>query len=107
MVKALLDSDLLTKGYVQNYRFLYPERRFEIDFAYPEKKAGIEIQGGQYMKKSGHNSATGLSRDYEKQNLALLNGWKILQYGTAEVRKNPFKILNEIKFLISGQKPWH
>ena len=38
----------------------------------------IEIQGGIFMAKGGHNTGKGISRDYEKANLATLHGFKTL-----------------------------
>jgi very-short-patch-repair endonuclease len=59
-------------------------RRFKWDFAYPDKKILIEVQGdiwaGRRGEQSGHTSGTGLTRDYEKNNLAILNGWKVLYF---------------------------
>jgi hypothetical protein len=58
-----------------DYRFC-PGRKLEMDFAQLDSKVGIEIQGGIYSHtRTGHSSATGLERDYEKAYLALINGW--------------------------------
>ena len=58
-----------------NYRFL-PGRRYELDYALPAIKTGVEVNGGQWMK-SGHSSGRGLHRDADKQNLAILHGWVV------------------------------
>lgn len=61
-----------------------PKRRFKWDFAYPDRKLLIEVQGGiwagKYGKQSGHTSGTGLNRDYEKNNLAVCHGYKVLYF---------------------------
>ena len=36
------------------YRFS-PPRRYRWDFCHPESKVAIEIQGGVWMRKSGHS----------------------------------------------------
>ena len=92
---------LRSKGIKFKREVLYIKgRRFKLDFEIIAKeKIGIEINGGQFMKKSGHNSASGLSRDYEKNNLGIINGWKVLQYGTEIVNKNPYKIIEDLKQL--------
>jgi len=56
------------------------DRKFRLDFSYKGYEwVAIEICGGIYNKKSGHNSISGIERDYEKSNLAQLNGWKYFQ----------------------------
>ena len=57
---------------------LIPDRKFRFDFADYPSQVAIEIQGGIWSRrKKGHNGGTGLERDYEKMNLAQLNGWKV------------------------------
>lgn len=53
------------------------KRKFRLDFAHPETKIGIEINGGIYQRNSGHSSITGLERDYEKINIATILGWRL------------------------------
>lgn len=59
------------------YRF-HPVRRFRFDYAHLETRTAIEINGGRWSK-SGHSSPSGLKRDYEKINLAILEGWVVFQ----------------------------
>jgi len=59
------------------YRF-HPRRRWRFDLAWPEHRVAVEIQGGIYMAKSGHNTAAGITRDCEKGNEAIVTGWKVL-----------------------------
>lgn len=49
-------------------------RRYRWDFAMPEHSLLIEVQGGIW-KKGGHSTGKGITRDAEKHNLALVNGW--------------------------------
>lgn len=65
---------------VKQYR-IPGKRRFLYDFAYPEYKITVEIQGGTWMRhKSGHTSGVGVRRDCEKHNYAILNGWTPLAF---------------------------
>jgi very-short-patch-repair endonuclease len=52
-------------------------RRFKLDFAWPDQKLGVEVNGGTWIK-SGHTTGGGLDRDYEKNNLCQLGGWRLL-----------------------------
>lgn len=63
---------------VTEYRFL-DERRFRFDFAWPDKKVAVEIEGGLYGK-GRHTTVTGFNADCEKYNLAVMNGWKVLRF---------------------------
>lgn len=60
----------------REYRFC--KRRWRFDFAYPEHKIGIEVQGGIYSR-GAHSRGRGLERDYEKLNTAQILGWRVLQ----------------------------
>ena len=62
----------------REYRFASP-RRYRADFAYPEKKILVEVQGGIYTR-GAHSRGVGLERDYEKLNLAQLLGYKVFQF---------------------------
>lgn len=52
------------------------KRKFRADFAHPQAKVIIEIQGGIWQK-SGHSSGKGITRDAEKLNLATAEGWAV------------------------------
>jgi len=47
----------------------------------------VEVQGGIYMRRSGHNSPSGLIRDYNKCNLSQLHGWRYLQFTAEDVNE--------------------
>ena len=64
------DIDLHTE-----YRFT-PPRRFRFDFAFLPSKIAIEINGGNWIH-GRHTRASNLSNEYEKLNLAALNGWRV------------------------------
>ena len=52
-----------------------PPRRFRWDYAHPESRILIEIQGGTWGTGK-HNTGTGLARDYSKMNTAVSQGWQ-------------------------------
>jgi len=54
-------------------------RRFLFDFCYPESKLLIEVQGAIWKgKQGGHSSGVGIMRDHEKNNLAVIAGWRVI-----------------------------
>jgi hypothetical protein len=70
----------------RNYRF-HPMRRFEIDWAWPEQKVGVEIQGGIWIPggKGAHSRPMNIVRDMTKHNLLLDAGWRVWHYTPKEV----------------------
>lgn len=69
----------------RNFRF-HPVRRFEIDWAWPEQKVGIEIQGGIFIPGGGaHSRPMNIVRDMTKHNLLLDAGWRVWHYTPREV----------------------
>ena len=65
-------------GYVREYQAI-PGRRYRWDFAWPDKRVLVEINGGTYAHM-GHSTGPGIARDYEKSNLAVLAGWKVFAF---------------------------
>jgi very-short-patch-repair endonuclease len=65
------------------YHFM-PGRKYRADFAYPEHRLLIEVEGGT-RGKGGHSTHTGITRDIEKGNAAMLNGWRVLRCTSEQV----------------------
>ena len=59
----------------REYRFA-PPRRWRFDFAWPEHKVAVEIEGGLF-KGGRHQSLDGFLKDAEKYEAALLKGWTV------------------------------
>lgn len=64
---------------VGEYVFL-PRRKFRFDFAWPELRKAIEVQGMVHRIKSRFEA------DIEKRALALLAGWSVLEVSGASIR---------------------
>lgn len=62
---------------VPEYRF-HPKRKWRMDAAWPAEKLAIEWQGGIHLKRGGHNTAAGISRDTEKACNAAVLGWRVM-----------------------------
>lgn len=64
-----------------------PGRQFRWDFAWPDDKLLIEVQGGTFARgKMGHSTGMGQNRDFEKQNLATLAGYRVLKVDDKHIR---------------------
>jgi len=64
----------------------HPERKWRFDFAYPNKKIGIEIEGGLFMQ-GRHSRGTGYVADCEKYNQAALLGWRVIRFTEKDLRR--------------------
>lgn len=56
-----------------------PIRKWRFDFAWPDQKVAVELDGGIWTK-GGHSTGTGIMRDMEKSNAAQLDGWLVLRF---------------------------
>lgn len=68
----------------REYKFM-DGRRWRFDFAFPQRKIAVEIQGGTWIG-GRHVSGSGYEKDCEKYNTAVLNGWKVLKLTTNHVK---------------------
>ena len=69
---------------VREYRAI-KGRKFRFDFAFIDAKLLIEVNGGTYTK-GAHSTGQGIARDYEKANLATLDGWRVLMFDGKAVK---------------------
>lgn len=61
-------------------------RKWRFDFAIPESKLAIEIEGGVWIT-GRHNRASGYLKDMEKYNTATVLGWRILRFTPEQIGK--------------------
>ena len=58
----------------------HAERKWRADFAHPESRTLIEIEGGIFLAGGGrHNRAAGFIADAEKYLEAFLAGWNVVR----------------------------
>jgi len=60
-------------------------RKFRFDFAWLEHRLLVEVNGGTYTK-GAHSTGAGIARDYEKCNLGVLQGWRVLLFDGKAVK---------------------
>ena len=62
----------------------HTKRRFSGDICFPQERLRIEVNGGGQGGR--HMSIGGYSRDRVKANLAVLNGWRVLEVTSQQVK---------------------
>ena len=77
----------------------HPTRKWRIDFAWPEEKLAVEIEGGIYSH-GRHTRATGFLGDIEKYNALTELNWSLLRY-PADMKKIKF---DQIRRVFNQQK---
>lgn len=81
-IEALLALQLRAfkmPAFERNFRCI-PGRKFELDFAIPDRRIGVEVQG------MVHRIQSKFKADIEKRALLLLSGWRVLEVGGTEIR---------------------
>lgn len=81
--KLFIESCDIPDGWVQEHRF-HKIRYWRFDFAWPEFKVAVEIEGGVWVK-GRHNRGAGFIEDCHKYNEAARMGWTVLRFPTQEV----------------------
>ena len=81
---ALQCRSLLKIQPVREYQFA-PDRRWRFDFAWPESRVAVEIEGGTWIG-GAHNRGRHFSEDCEKYSVAAALGWRVIRATTDQVR---------------------
>jgi hypothetical protein len=77
---------------VREHRF-HPVRRWRLDLAWLDRRLYVEVHGGTWLgsqvdpitgqpRKGAHSTGRGQRRDFEKQNAAVLLGWRPIVVST-------------------------
>ena len=69
---------------LREFRF-HPTRRWRSDFAWPERKILVEIEGGTWTN-GRHTTGAGFAKDCEKYNTATEYGWRVFRYTGDDVK---------------------
>lgn len=72
-----LVASYLNERCVKEYRF-HPVRRWRFDYAIPEHKIALEVEGGVWTG-GRHIRGSGFLGDMEKYNAAATMGWRLLR----------------------------
>jgi very-short-patch-repair endonuclease len=79
---------------VTEHRF-HPVRKWRFDFAFPERMAAVEIEGGVWTN-GRHTRGSGFLEDMEKYNAAAALGWFVFRFDGGAVKSG-----EAIKFMVA------
>jgi len=86
VAQTLLLKHLRELGAVNDYRLEYQfahDRLFRFDIADVTLRIGYECDGGQF--RGGHMRGIALERQYEKDRLAQMLGWRVMRFTNREI----------------------
>ena len=83
----------------REYVFAQP-RRWRFDFAFPDAKVSVEIEGGTWTG-GRHSRGGGMAGDMLKYNTAVIMGWKILRYTPQMVMQG--MAIDEVKAFLEAK----
>ena len=81
---ALLDAHGIERPEIE-YRF-NPKRRWRADYAWPDYKVMLEVEGGVWTG-GRHVTGTGFLNDMEKYNEAAADGWRLIRCTPSDLLK--------------------
>lgn len=94
---VLCRSDLNVEC-VKEFKF-HPKRRWRFDYAIPEHRIALEVEGGVWTS-GRHTRPQGFLGDIEKYNTATLMGWRVFRTTPDDLLRTA--TLNLLKQAISG-----
>lgn len=78
----------------REYRF-NADRKWRFDFAWPDIRIAVEVEGGTSFGLSRHSRGEGFEADCEKYNAAAAKGWRVFRFTTQMVKDG--RAIAEIK----------
>lgn len=92
--------------FTREFRF-HHHRQYRFDFAWPNLKIAVEIQGFAY-----HSSKKAVIRDYCKYNLAVENDWLVIQVTSGMLTNHQDELQRVIHHTLDNRinlslKGWH
>ena len=84
----------------RQYKF-HPTRKYRADFAFPQYKVLVEIQGGSYTR-GAHHTPKGYSQNCLRQIEATILGWRMIYFDTI-LMKNPNRCVELTEKVVYGR----
>ena len=85
-IEALFALQLRTVKIPFVSEFVFCEqRRWRFDFAFPERKIAVEVEGGVWVQ-GRHNRGRGYSDDCHKYSIAAALGWTVLRFTARQIQ---------------------
>lgn len=60
------------------------DRKWRLDFAWPEQKVALEVEGGIWTQ-GRHSRGAGMTEDMSKYNRAIVLGWRVFRVAESHI----------------------
>lgn len=77
-------------AFQREFKF-HPKRRWRIDFAFPDERVGVEVEGGTWSG-GRHTRGSGFAADCEKYAQAMCLGWRVLRVTGDQVKSGEARL---------------
>lgn len=91
-ISARTEKSEIKNGIQREYRF-DAERKWRFDFAWPDKKVAVEVDGGRWKPGGGRHAS---DADMEKTNRATELGWRVFRFSASQVVNDPVGVAEKI-----------
>ena len=82
----------------------HEERKWRFDFAWPDQKIAVEVEGGIW-NQGRHTRSHGFMADSQKYNTALSMGWKVLRFTGPDIRSG--EAIKVVQAVLKGEETLH
>jgi len=73
------------------------DRRFEVDFAWPESRLIVELDG-----RAHHGTASAFEADRRRDQLLAIGGWRVIRATWRQIAEEPESLLATVRTLLSA-----
>jgi very-short-patch-repair endonuclease len=81
------------------FQHVVPEARARLDFAYPERRLGIEVDGFEF-----HGTREAMTLDLERQNRLMAAGWRLVRFTWHDVVRRPGHVAATLSWVLGGSE---
>jgi very-short-patch-repair endonuclease len=79
------------------FQHAIPELGVRVDFAYPDVRLAIEVDGYEV-----HGTPRALTADLQRQNRLVIAGWTVIRFTWVEVVRQPAKVAAAVRDALGG-----
>ena len=87
------ENALISSG-ISGWKYAYQNGIYEYDFAWPEKKIDVEVDGGT------HKTEKVIRIDKRRDEFSKSQGWKVMRFEASRVKKDVIGCINELKTIL-------
>lgn len=91
--EQVFENALISSGII-GWKYAYQNGIYEYDFAWPDRKIDVEIDGGT------HKTEKVIKIDERRDIFSISNGWKVKRFTADRVKKDVIGCINELKEIL-------